>query len=107
MTNNFAETRIANSPSRSAPGASGDLLDEGAQTVVGNIALAVRRRVEVHPIDDAAELKVGFGNLNQVSGQLLADLVGQCADDRPDGSLAFAGRTGCRTAPVSYRARRV
>ena len=40
--------------------------------------------VEVHAVDDALEQRVGVGDGAQVGGELLADLVRERADNRPD-----------------------
>ena len=71
-----------------------DLFGEGAQTIVGNIALAVRRRDKIHPINDALQRRILVGDAAQVRGQLLADLVGQLADDGQTGSSGFSGWSG-------------
>ena len=62
-----------------------DLLDEIREAVVVDVALAVGRGIEVDPVDDALEQRVRVGDGAQVRRKLFADLVGQRADDRPDG----------------------
>ena len=50
-------------------------LDEVGEAVVVDVALAVSGGVEVHPVDDAFEQRVGLGDGVQVGRQALADLV--------------------------------
>ena len=52
-----------------------DALDEVGEAVVVDVALAVSGGVEVHPVDDALEQRVGLGDGAQVGRQALADLV--------------------------------
>ena len=68
-----------------------DPLDEVGEAVVVDVALAVRRGVEVHPVDDAFERGVGLGDVVQVGRQALADLAGELADDGPDGLVGVCG----------------
>src|SRR5262249_21977322 len=62
-----------------------DPLDEVTEAVVVDVALAVGRGVEVHPVDDAFERGVGPSDAVQVGRQALADLAGELADYGPDG----------------------
>lgn len=61
-----------------------DALDQIAQAVVVEIAHAVGGGVEIDPVDDSLEERVLVGDVAQDRGELLADLVGKLANDRPD-----------------------
>lgn len=71
-----------------------DGLDEVGEAVVVEFPLAVDGGVEVHPVDDALELRVFLGDLPHVRGDALADLVGEPADDGPDGLLGIVRHEG-------------
>ena len=62
----------------------GDFLDQAGKAVVGDVALAVGGGVEVHPVNNPLQQRVGFGDPAQMGGKPLADLVCQAADHRPD-----------------------
>ena len=61
-----------------------DALDEIGEAVVVDVAHAVGGGVEVHAVDDALEQRILIGDGAQMGRELLADLVGELADDRPD-----------------------
>ena len=68
-----------------------DGLDEGAQAVVGQVALSVGRRIEVNAVEDAIKTRVGLGDIADMGSELFADLVAQRADHRPHGQLRIFG----------------
>ena len=71
-----------------------DGLDEVGEAVVVEVALAVGGGVEVHAVEDALEQRVGVGDGAEVGRELFADLVGDRADDGPDGSSGVFGSSG-------------
>ena len=50
---------------------------------------AVSGGVEVDAVDDSLEQRILLGDGTQVGGQLLADLVGELADDGPNGLVGI------------------
>lgn len=68
-----------------------DALDQIAETVVGEIADAVSGGVEVDAIDDAVEQRIFVGDGPQARGKLLADAIGEPADDGPEGLIGVGG----------------
>ena len=56
---------------------------------VVEVALAVGSGVEVHTVDDALQERVFPGDGPHVGGDALTDLVGELADDGPDGLLGI------------------
>ena len=71
-----------------------DGLDEVGEAVVVEVALAVGGGVEVHAVDDALQERVFPGNGPHLGGDAFADLVGELADDGPDGLLGIVRREG-------------
>jgi hypothetical protein len=51
----------------------------------------VRGSVEVHPVDNAFERRVGLGDAVQVGREALANLAGELANDRPDRVIGIIG----------------
>ncbi len=66
-----------------------DGLDEVGEAVVVEVALAVGGGVEVDAVDDALQQRVFPGDGPHVGGDAFADLVGELADDGPDGLLGI------------------
>lgn len=71
-----------------------DGLDEVGKAVVVEVALAVGGGVEVHAVYDALKERVFAGDGPHVGGDTLADLIGELADDGPDGLGGIVGQEG-------------
>ena len=71
-----------------------DGLDEVGEAVVVEVALAVGGGVEVDAVDDALQQRVFPGDGAHVGGDAFADLVGELADDGPDGLLGIVRHQG-------------
>ena len=71
-----------------------DGLDEVGEAVVVEVALAVGGGVEVDAVDDALQERVFPGDGPHVGGDAFADLVGELADDGPDGLLGIVRHQG-------------
>ncbi len=71
-----------------------DGLDEVGEAVVVEVALAVGCGVEVDAVDDALQERVLPRDGPHVGGDAFADLVGELADDGPDGLLGIDRHEG-------------
>jgi hypothetical protein len=71
-----------------------DGLNEIGEAVVVEVALAVGGGVEVDAVDDALQKRIFPGDGPHVGGDAFADLVGELADDRPDGLLGIVRNEG-------------
>lgn len=71
-----------------------DGLDEVGEAVVVEVALTVGGGVEVNTVDDALQERVFPGDGPHVGGDAFADLVGELADDGPDGLLGIVRDEG-------------
>ena len=82
-----------------------DGLDQVGEAVVVEVALAVGGGVEVDAVDDALQERIFPGDGPHVGGDTFADLVGELADDGPDGLLRDRPARGAgRSGRASYRA---
>ena len=61
-----------------------DLLDQVGEAVVVEISLTVGRGIEVYAVDNTFEQRVGVGDGAEMSGELLAYLLRQRANNGPD-----------------------
>ncbi|TQN50774.1 hypothetical protein DLNHIDIE_00629 [Acidithiobacillus thiooxidans ATCC 19377] len=71
-----------------------DGLDEVGEAVVVEVTLAVGGGVEIDTVDDALQKRVCPGDGAHVGGDAFADLVGELADDGPDGLLGIVRHEG-------------
>ena len=71
-----------------------DCLNEVGEAVVVEVTLAVGGGVEVYAVYDSLKERILFGDGSHEGGDAFADLVGELADDRPDGLIRMFRHEG-------------